>query len=349
MTSPRPAARVPTTVISGFLGAGKTSLIRHLIETANGRRLALLINEFGDVGIDEALVRGCGDENCAESDIVELTNGCLCCTVADDFAPAMEKLLARDPAPDHIVIETSGLALPKPLVDAFNWPEIRTRLTVDGVVVVVDGEALREGRVVGDPARLAQQAIDDPSLDHDEPVEEVFIDQLACADLIVLNKCDLLSEAERAALETKLLQRARPGVRVLRAHGANLPSDAVIGLGAAAEADLANRPTLHDLDAAHDHDDFESVALALPAIDDPEAFERRLASVLSGMSSILRAKGFLDVPGKPRRRVVQGVGPRIEGYYDRAWAAGEPRAGHLVVIGLKPLDRTALETALGVA
>ena len=345
MNVPRFTARVPTTVISGFLGAGKTSLIRHILANANGRRLALMINEFGDVGIDEALLRGCGDETCAESDIIELTNGCICCTVADDFAPAMERLLARDPAPEHIVIETSGLALPKPLVDAFNWPEIRTRLTVDGVVVVVDGEALNQGRVVGDALRLAKQRAADPSLDHDDPVEEVFVDQLACADLIVLNKCDLLNETERMALVEKLLAAARPGVRVLQASGATLPIEALIGLGAAAEADIVNRRTLHDATPEHDHDDFESTVVALPPIADPDAFERRLAALFSTLP-VLRAKGFLDVPGRPRRRVVQGVGPRIEGYYDRPWRDGEVRTSQLVVIGLRPLDRTALKAAL---
>lgn len=345
MNAPSQGRRVPATVITGFLGAGKTSLIRHLIANADGRRLALLINEFGDIGVDEALLRGCGDEACAESDIIELTNGCLCCTVADDFAPAMEKLLARDPPPEHIVIETSGLALPKPLVDAFNWPAIRTRLTVDGVVVVVDGEALRAGRVVGNAAALAAQAAADPALAHDEPVEEVFHDQLACADLVVLNKCDLLSEAERAAARALLATLVRPGVRIIESRGASLPTAALIGLGAAAEADLAARPTLHDLEGGHDHDDFESLVIAPGPLADPEAFEQRLAR-LGATHAVLRAKGFLDVPGKPRRRVVQGVGPRIEGHFDRPWRDGEPRESRVVLIGLRPLDHAAIRAAL---
>ncbi|MBM3481956.1 MAG: cobalamin biosynthesis protein CobW [Alphaproteobacteria bacterium] len=345
MNAPNPGRRVPATVITGFLGAGKTSLIRHLINNANGRRLALVINEFGDIGVDEALLRGCGDEACSESDIVELTNGCLCCTVADDFAPAMEKLLARVPQPEHIVIETSGLALPKPLVDAFNWPEIRTRLTVDGVVAVVDGDALRAGRVVGNAAELAAQAAADPALAHDEPVEEVFHDQLACADLVVLSKCDLLSEAEREAALTQLSALVRPGVRVVQSHGSALPATALIGLGAAAEADLAARPTLHDLEGGHDHDDFESIVIAPGPISEPEVFERHLAS-LAASHGVLRAKGFLDVPGRPRRRVVQGVGPRIDGHYDRPWQADEPRESRVVLIGLRPLDHVAIRAAL---
>ena len=110
------SARVPCTIVTGFLGAGKTTLIRHVLAHADGRRLAVIVNEFGDVGIDGEILRGCGDEACPEDNIVELANGCLCCTVADDFVPALDTILARTPQVEHIVIETSGLALPKPLV-----------------------------------------------------------------------------------------------------------------------------------------------------------------------------------------------------------------------------------------
>ena len=136
-------SRIPATIITGFLGAGKTTLIRHVLAGANGRRLALIINEFGDVGIDGEILKGCGNEACPEENVVELANGCLCCTVADAFVPALDALLARTPKVEHIVIETSGLALPKPLVQAFHWPAIKSRVTVDGVVVVVDGGLLK--------------------------------------------------------------------------------------------------------------------------------------------------------------------------------------------------------------
>src|SRR3978361_575541 len=147
-------AKIPVTIITGFLGAGKTTLIRHLLENACDRRLALIINEFGDIGVDGTILKSCGIDTCPAENIVELANGCLCCTVADDFIPAIEALLARSPQPEHIIIETSGLALPKPLVKAFDWPEIRTRLTVDGVIAVVDGAAVADGRFADDPARL---------------------------------------------------------------------------------------------------------------------------------------------------------------------------------------------------
>src|SRR5271166_562656 len=188
-------ARVPCTIVTGFLGAGKTTLIRHLLANAGGRRLAVIVNEFGDVGIDGEILKGCGDAACPEENIVELANGCLCCTVADEFVPALDTILSRQPTVEHIVIETSGLALPKPLVQAFHWPAIKSRVTVDGVVAVVDGAALASGRVAADLGALASQRTADRSLEHDDPVEEVFEDQVACADLVVLNKRDLIDSA----------------------------------------------------------------------------------------------------------------------------------------------------------
>lgn len=138
--------RVPCTVITGFLGAGKTTLVRNLIENTKGKRLAVIVNEFGDVGIDGDILKGCGIDTCPEENIVELANGCICCTVADDFVPALDQILARQPKVDHILIETSGLALPKPLIQAFQWPSVKSRVTVDGVVAVVDGRRSQTDR-----------------------------------------------------------------------------------------------------------------------------------------------------------------------------------------------------------
>ncbi|HZA66740.1 MAG TPA: cobalamin biosynthesis protein CobW, partial [Geminicoccaceae bacterium] len=238
-------AKIPTTVFTGFLGAGKTSLIQNLLRHAGGRRIALIVNEFGDIGVDRELLLGCGDADCSEDDIVELANGCICCTVADDFVPTMERLLARVPPPEHIVIETSGLALPKPLLKAFQWPQIRTRVTVDGVVAVVDAAAVRDGLFASVPAAVAAQRAADPALDHDSPLEELFEEQLSAADLVVLNKADLLAEADWPAVEARVRLELQGGVGLVRAAGA-LPADVLIGLGAAAESDLASRPSHHD-------------------------------------------------------------------------------------------------------
>ncbi len=337
--------KLPATVITGFLGAGKTSMIRHLLETANGKRLALIINEFGDLGVDGEILKSCGIEGCREDDVIELANGCICCTVADDFVPVMEALLDRDQPPDHIVIETSGLALPKPLIKAFNWPEIRTRVTVDGVVAVIDGEAVAAGRFAADPEAVEAERRADASLDHDSPIEELFEDQLACADLVVLNKTDLLDEATLAAVGGALSAKLRPAVKLLRASHGTIDASILLGLGAAAEDDLDARPSHHDGAEDHDHDDFESFDVALGEVADPLVLMARLKAAVAA-HDILRVKGFVAVAGKNMRLVVQGVGPRFSHYYDRDWAAEEPRASRLVVIGETGLDRAAIATAI---
>ena len=337
--------KLPATIVTGFLGAGKTSLIRHLLQHAEGRRIALVINEFGELGIDREILLGCGVENCRDEDVIELANGCLCCTVAEDFLPTIERLLARSEPPEHMVIETSGLALPKPLVQAFAWPEVKARATVDGVVAVIDAAALAEGKFADDPAALAAQRAADPALDHDNPLEEVFGDQLASADLVLLNKTDLLAPAALDAVETALRGRLRPAVKLLRSQGGAVPPGLLLGLAAAAEEDLANRPSHHDLDGAHDHEDFESFVVARGPVADPERFLHRIGAVLAA-HDVLRLKGFLDIPGKEFRQVVQAVGARLQHYFDRPWRAGERRATRLVVIGRKGLDRTAITAAL---
>jgi cobalamin biosynthesis protein CobW len=337
--------RVPCTIVTGFLGAGKTTLIRHVLANAQGRRLAVLVNEFGDVGIDGEILKGCGDAACPEENIVELANGCLCCTVADEFVPALDTILARRPAVEHIVIETSGLALPKPLVQAFHWPSIKSRVTVDGVVAVVDGAALAEGRVAADLDALQRQRAADSALAHDNPIEEVFDDQIACADLVVLNKRDLLDAAgieKASAAVTRALPRA---VKVVTVSDGKVDPVALLGLGVATENDIANRRTRHDAEEEHDHDDFASFVVRLPEIADPAALAARVSAVAEA-EGVLRIKGFASVPGKPMRLLVQAVGPRVAHHYDRPWAPAEARQGQLVVIGLKGIDRAAITRAL---
>ena len=340
--------RIPATIVTGFLGAGKTSLVRHLLRAASGHRLAIIVNEFGELGIDRELLLGCGDAACAEGDIVELANGCLCCTVADDFLPTLTRLVERAEPPDHIVVETSGLALPKPLVQAFAWPEIRTRMTVDGVVTVIDAAAAAAGRFAADPDAVARQRAADPAIGHDNPLEEVFGDQLACADLVILNKADLLAGDEFAALRRDIAARLRPGVKLVAAEQGRVPPAVALGLAAAAEDDLGARPSCHDLDGEHDHDDFTSFVVEPGPVADAARFRARLAGVIRA-HDVLRVKGFLDIPGRDRRQVVQAVGDRIEQHFDRPWLAGERRASRLVVIGEKGLDRAAIGAALGAA
>ncbi len=338
-------AKIPATVVTGFLGAGKTSLIRNVIENANGRRLALIINEFGDIGVDGQLLQGCGDETCSDDDIVELANGCICCTVADDFLPTIQALLDRDAPPDHIIIETSGLALPKPLVKAFNWPEVRTRVTVDGVVAVVDGRAVADGQFAADPEAVQAQREDDDNLDHDSPLEELYEDQLACADLVVLNKSDLLVDGEHTAVTGDIHNQVRRAVKLVSASHGQVDSSVLLGLDAAAEDDLDARPSHHDSADDHDHDDFESFAVEFGAVTTPDDLLSRLVPIIE-RHDILRIKGFVDVAGKDMRLVVQGVGPRVNHYYDRDWESDESRSSRLVIIGERGLDQTAIVSAL---
>jgi cobalamin biosynthesis protein CobW len=337
-------ARIPATVVTGFLGAGKTSLIRHLVETAGGRRFAFIINEFGDLGVDRELLVGCGIEGCAEDDVIELANGCICCTVADDFLPTITMLLDRPEPPDHIIVETSGLALPKPLVKAFAWPEVRARVTVDGVVAVIDSAAVADGRFAPDPAAVQAQRAADDALDHDSPLEELFEEQVQCADLVVLNKTDLLDEAGLKAVRDTVAAHLRPSVRTVAASHGRLGPLVLLGLGAAAEDDLQSRRSHIDGLDEHDHDDFDSFTVELGPIGDPLAFEVRIRATVAA-HDVLRMKGFLDLPGKPMRQVLQVVGPRIQRYFDRDWRDGE-RASRVVVIGQAGLDRAAIQAML---
>ncbi|GBQ64709.1 cobalamin synthesis protein CobW [Ameyamaea chiangmaiensis NBRC 103196] len=338
------ATRIPVTIITGFLGAGKTTLLRHLLGAAHGRRIAVVVNEFGSLGIDGETLRSCGIEGCTDDDIVELTNGCLCCTVADDFLPTMRALIDRPNPPEHIVIETSGLALPKPLLKAFGWPDIRTRMTVDGVITVVDAPAVAAGRFADDVAAVEAQRADDPSLDHDNPLAEVYEDQLLSADLVVLNKTDLLDDAALGAIETDIARDVGRPVRVLRAVEGRLDPLVLLGVGAAAEDDLAARRSHHDGADEHEHDDFDSFVVTIPEQPDVVSFLRRLADVADRFD-LLRMKGFGAVAGKAMRLAVQGVGNRFRHEFDRPLGTDD-RSGRLVVIGRHGMDRAAIETAL---
>lgn len=339
--------KIPATVVTGFLGAGKTTIIRHLLENAGGRKIALIVNEFGDVGVDGEVLKACASEACDEDDIVELANGCICCTVADDFIPTMEKLLARPVRPDHILIETSGLALPKPLLKAFDWPQIRSRITVDGVIALADAEAVAAGRFAPDLIAVEAQRAADENLDHETPLSEVFEDQIACADIVLLTKADLAGsagiEAAKAAIAAEMPRR----VPMLPVTDGAIDARVILGLGAAAENDLAARPSHHDGEEEHEHDDFASVVINLPEVADVDAL---VASVqrLAREQNVLRAKGYIAVAGKPMRLLLQAVGERVRHQFDKPWGAGI-RQSKLVVIGEHgDIDEAAIRSGLGI-
>ena len=422
------AQKIPATVVTGFLGAGKTTLIRHMLQNAQGKRIALIINEFGDLGVDGDILKGCGDETCTEDDIMELSNGCICCTVADDFIPTMQALLERENKPDHIVIETSGLALPQPLIRAFNWPEISTKVTVDGVVTVVDGKAVTEGRFAHNVEAIdAQRKLDenldhetplselyrdqiacaglalpqplirafnwpeistkvtvdgvvtvvdgkavtegrfahnveaidaqrklDENLDHETPLSELYRDQIACADMIVVNKSDLLTKDETAKIISDLKTNSREGVQVVTSTMGALPIDILLGQGVGAEGDLASRHEVHHHHDHgeneehhhhdHDHDDFESFVVDCGEIKDEKVFAIKIADIIRKFD-ILRLKGFIAVEGKPMRMTIQAVGPRVDTYFDQPFGL-TPRQTKIVVIGQAGLNQAAIISAL---
>ncbi|MCC5963742.1 MAG: cobalamin biosynthesis protein CobW [Rhodobacteraceae bacterium] len=324
-------SKTPVTIVTGFLGAGKTTLISNLIRNAGGRRLAVVVNEFGTVGVDGEILKSCAIPDCPAENIVELSNGCICCTVADDFIPTVEALLKLDPRPDHILIETSGLALPKPLLKAFDWPAIRSRITVDGVIALADAEAVAAGRFAPDISAVDAQRAADDSIDHETPLSEVFEDQIACADLVLLTKPDLAgADGLARAREVIAAEAPRPLPVVEVAEGVVDPA-VLLGLEAGAEDDLAARPSHHDSHHDHEHDDFDTIMVEMGEITDPADLAARIAA-LAERQHILRVKGYAAVAGKPMRLLVQAVGARVRHQFDRPWGASEPRRTRLVVI-----------------
>ncbi|MFZ1467414.1 MAG: cobalamin biosynthesis protein CobW [Paracoccaceae bacterium] len=339
-------SKLPVTIITGFLGAGKTTLIRHLMQNPQGRRLAIVINEFGDVGVDGEILKGCAIPECPAENIVELANGCICCTVADDFIPTIEALMAMTPRPDHILIETSGLALPKPLLKAFDWPDIRSRITVDGVIAVADAEAIAVGRFAPNEAAIAAQRAADASVDHETPLSEVFEDQISCADIVLLTKPDLARPDGVARARAVIAAEALRPLPVIEVAEGVIDPRVILGLGAAAEDDLAARPSHHDGADDHDHEDFDSVVIDIPELSDPADLVARIEA-LARDRNILRVKGYAAVKGKPMRLLVQAVGARGRHQFDRPWAADEARRGRLVVIAEHDdIDPAAIHAAL---
>ncbi|HFK8482014.1 TPA: cobalamin biosynthesis protein CobW [Pseudomonas aeruginosa] len=347
-------AKLPVTIVTGFLGAGKTTLLRHMLDNAEGRRIAVIVNEFGELGIDGEILKqcsiGCSEEE-AQGRVFELANGCLCCTVQEEFFPVMRELVARRGDLDQILIETSGLALPKPLVQAFQWPEIRNACTVDAVITVVDSPAVAAGTFAAHPEQVDQQRRQDPNLDHESPLHELFEDQLASADLVILNKADQLDAEALARVRAEIAGELPAAVKIVEASRGELPLPVLLGLNAEAELHIDGRPTHHDHEGHedhedHDHDEFDSFHVDLPEVEEAALLEA--LGELVERHDILRIKGFAAIPGKPMRLLVQGVGKRFDRHFDRKWLADEARSTRLVVIG-QELDQAAIANQLRTA
>jgi cobalamin biosynthesis protein CobW len=352
--------KIPTTVVTGFLGSGKTTLLSNVLKQAAGKRIAVIVNEFGELDIDADLLRSCPLE-CDESEatavdvgngIYELANGCICCTVEEEFLPVMQQLVERRDEIDHILIETSGLALPKPLVQAFNWPGIKEYCTVDAVITVIDGPAVAAGRFANNEEQVQAQRLADESLDHDPSLQELLEDQLSAADLVVVSKNDLLSDDQRQNVEARVSAKVPAAVKTAYIANGEADLEMLLGLDCATEERIEAVHNHHDHhhdhghehDHAHDH--FDSFVITLGAVDSD-----KLQSVLKGLVqeyNIYRAKGFAALPNKPMRQVLQAVGKRLDVYFDRPWGNDEPKT-QLVFIGKGIQEATikaALESAL---
>jgi len=360
--------KIPVTVVTGFLGSGKTSLLSNALKNAAGKRIAVIVNEFGELDVDADLLRNCPVEGCEDDDsatgqnsgpdsgpeskIYELANGCICCTVQEEFHPVLRQLIERRDQIDHILIETSGLALPKPLVQAFNWPDIKTHCTVDAVITVVDAPAIADGRYASDPDAVERQRLADQGLDHDPSLQELFDDQLSAADLVVLNKVDLVDAEARASVIERIHRQLPREVKVVAAEHGQIGDGNLLGIAAAAEDQIESLHTHHDHhhhhgeEHHHAHDNFDSMVITLGEVDSD-----RLVGIIDELVreyEIYRVKGFVAVRGKPMRCVIQTVGTRTERYFDRAWREAETPQTQLVVIGQR-LPRDKLERALTAA
>ena len=323
--------KIPVTILTGFLGAGKTTLIRNLILKNKSKKLAVIINEFGDLGVDGEIVKQCSDETCPEENILELANGCICCTVADDFIPTMKSLLGGQYLPEHILIETSGLALPKPLLKAFEWPEIRSRLTVDSVLAVVDAEAVVNGIFAPQMSTELEEKQNQTYVEHETPLSEVFEDQINCSDVVLLTKPDLVENISDA--RNIIIKEIERNVPILEVQNGNIGADVILGVNAAAETDLDNRRSHHDGFDDHEHDDFDTFSISVPKILDIEKFKIVLETLIR-KNDILRIKGFLRVESKPLNLLVQGVGKRLSVNFTDTKIPLE-NTGNLVFIGEK--------------
>ena len=332
--------KIPVTIITGFLGSGKTTLIQNVARNAKGKRIAFIVNEFGELGLDGEILKGSGC-GCDEGNVVELSNGCLCCTVQEEFLPTMLELMERKDQIDHIIVETSGLALPKPLLKAFNWPDLKPQITVDAVITLVDSVGQATGEIC-DREKVQAQRLADDSLDHESSIEELFEDQLSCADLVVMTKKDLIEEDRFQEVKAVIEKRTRPNVKILAAVKGDIPVEVLFGVDAKAEDDVDNRHSHHEDHHHHDHDhihdghehddDINSLVVEVKAEHTPQSLVKALEELVRE-NEIYRIKGFINVPGKPMRMIIQGVASRFETYFDRKWKDEEIRATRLVIIG----------------
>lgn len=317
-------SRVPVTVITGFLGSGKTTLVNRILTENHGRRIAVIENEFGEVGIDDALVLD------AEEEIFEMNNGCICCTVRGDLIRILGALMRRRDRFDQILIETTGLADPAPVAQTFFVDdEIRERLRLDAIVTVIDAAHVLH------------------HLDEIKPdgVENEAVEQVAFADRMLLNKTDLVDEGRLVTVE-KRLRSINRGADIVRTQNAKVDLDKVLDIGAFdLQRVLTDDPAFLAQDD-HQHDQtVSSVGFKIDGDIDVDKLNSWLGELLSSKGvDIFRSKGILALDGEQRQYVFQGVHMLFDGTEGRPWGDSEERTNRLVFIG-RNLDRAELESA----
>ena len=325
MSTSEAVAKVPVTVLTGFLGSGKTTLLNYLLTEQHGQRIAVIENEFGEIGIDDALVID------AEEEIFEMNNGCICCTVRGDLIRILGNLMARRDRFDRIVIETTGLADPAPVAQTFFVDdEMRAQLALDAIVTMVDAKHLLQ------------------HLDEVKPdgVENESVEQIAFADRIVVNKIDLV-DAEELAHLTSRIKAINSFAEITYATNAKVDLPSLLNVGAFdLSRVLEHEPTFLD-EGEHQHDlSVTSVGIELDGEFDNDKLNSWLSKLLRTKGTdIFRSKGILAIKGDPKRFVFQGVHMLLDGDRDRDWKDGEDRRSRVVFIG-RNLDREELQAGL---
>jgi G3E family GTPase len=312
-----PTPQVPVTVLTGYLGAGKTTLLNRILSEPHGKRYAVIVNEFGEIGIDNDLVVG------ADEEVFEMNNGCICCTVRGDLIHIIDGLMKRRGRFDSIIIETTGLADPAPVAQTFFVDQdVRAKTRLDAIITVVDAKNLA--------ARL---------VDSTEAQE-----QIAFADVILLNKTDLVSPAELDTIEARI-RSLNPYAKLHKTVKSDVALDAILDRGAFdLDRILAIEPDFLEHGHEHDHDDdIISASFLIDGEVNPEKFVPWINDVSQRLGpKLLRYKGILAFKGEDKRFVLQGVHMILDGDLQRDWRAGEKRVSKLVFIG-RDIDLATLE------
>ena len=332
--------KIPVIVVSGFLGSGKTTFLRYLLKESN-KKFGLIINEFGDVGIDGDLIKSC--DKCDESEddcVIELNNGCLCCTVQDDFVPSIKALLEFNPPIESIIIETSGLALPIPLIQALNWPEIRSSIYLDVVVGIVNGESMLNGSPINDLNKITKQYNETDKIDHNATIDELFEEQLEVSDIVLVSRSDILNDDQFDVVKNKIQGSLNSSTPVLKSKNGKIDLNYLFDFNFKKETYKEFLTEEHD----HNHVELVSDSFKLNYFLEKNDFEKEMSKILDELN-ILRIKGRIWIPNKSLPLQIQIVGKKINTWFEEApdncWRPNDNAGLELVIISF---DEKSIKT-----